>query len=236
MIDWETRAQWGAKPPRYRRTDVAPKGIAIHWPGPGSFVGQSHARCREVMRAWQQQHMANNSNDIEYGLILCPHLTLMEGRIEQDRPNVRVGSNGTREANYRFSSIQLMRGSGDGPPTDAEVHALAEAVAWLRKANGWQPIVGGHRDHVPTTCPGDALYRRLPEISRLADQIAEGDDDMPISKDDAEMIWSAKVFPNPDGEPDKWAARGYVSGMWKMAQQQNALLEQILAELKAARE
>jgi len=183
---WETRQSWGAVPPRVRRTDVTPQGVAIHWPGPGQFVGKPHSNCQAVLRSWQKFHIARGSNDLEYGLVLCPHLRLMEARIEQDKPTVRVGSNGTASANQQFSSVQLMRALDDPPPTDEEILGLAEAVVWLRKNGGWGPSITGHRDHVSTTCPGTALYSRLGEIRRLVDRLeatgdsGRDDDRMPI--------------------------------------------------------
>jgi hypothetical protein len=191
-FQWETREKWGALPPKNRRTDVKPSGTVIHWPGPGSYAGKPHSNCRAVMRAWQKAHMAKGSNDLEYGLVLCTHLRLMEGRIEQDRTNIRVGSNGTLDANYRNSSIQLMRGSGDGPPTDSEVYALAEATVWLRANGGWAPNISGHRDHVSTSCPGFSLYNRLGEIRTLVMNIEEGD--MPLSDEDIERIAEAVAY------------------------------------------
>lgn len=169
--EWETRQEWGAKPPRNRRTDVAPSGVAVHYPGGGKYTGVPHSQCRARMRSWQNMHMARGSNDLEYGLVLCEHLRLMEARIERDRPRVRVGSNGTTDANYRYSSVQLMRGADDPKPTDDEVRGIAEAIAWLRKHGGWGPRITGHRDHTSTACPGNALYGRLDDIRRMVNEI-----------------------------------------------------------------
>ena len=166
---WEKREQWGAVQPRTRRSDTSPRGVAIHYPGPGSFVRANHADCQAIMRGWQRMHMARGSNDLEYGAVLCHHLILMEARIEQDKPWVRVGSNGTAAANTTHTSVQLMRGTLDPVPTDEEIRALGEIVAWLREAGKWGPEVTGHCDHYPTACPGDPLYERRPDIRRIAD-------------------------------------------------------------------
>lgn len=116
--------------------------------------------------------MERGSNDLEYGSILCPCGILMEGRTEQERPMVRVGSNGTADANRRYTSVQMMLGTQE-PPTDLEITWLGEAVAWLR-SKGWGPAVVGHRDLSPTSCPGDDLYAALPRIRAAADRAAGG--------------------------------------------------------------
>lgn len=176
---WETRQSWGAAPPKNRRYDVTPAGVVVHYPGGGKYTGKSHADCQARMRMWQRMHMTRGSNDLEYGLVLCEHLRLMEARTERDKPRVRVGSNGTAAANEAHTSIQLMRGSDDPPPTDKEVRALAEAIVWLRAEGGWGPRISGHRDWVPTSCPGEPLYALLQQIREQVDTI-EAEADGPV--------------------------------------------------------
>lgn len=167
----ETRAQWGARPPKNRRYDVTPKGVAVHYPGsPGSMRGQTHEQCRALLRGWQTMHMNRGSNDLEYGSLICQHGVWMEARTEfrGDLWRVRVGSNGTAAANTTHTSVQLMIGTADRI-TDQEKRWLAEAIAELRR-HGWGPDVKGHRDFYATACPGDSIYRALPDISAMADR------------------------------------------------------------------
>ena len=204
-LRWETRQQWGAVPPKNRRYDVKPEGVVVHYPGGGRYTGVPHSDCQARMRMWQRMHMtprpgnSRGSNDIEYGLVLCEHLHLMEGRVEEDKPDVRVGSNGTRDANYRNSSIQLMRGSNDPAPTSAEIDTLAEAIVWLRKHGGWGPKITGHRDHVSTACPGGTLYSKLDIIRRKVKRIEEKGNDVRAYRD-----WTGKTETVRDFPADGW--------------------------------
>ena len=51
-------------------------------------------------------------------------------------------------------------------PTEAQLKSAAETAAWLMKQyNMATTAVTGHRDHAPTTCPGDNLYRLLQDGS-----------------------------------------------------------------------
>lgn len=155
----------------------APRGTAVHYPGAGRFAFALHSNCRAQVRAWDAMHRARGSRMIEYGAILCSHLVLMECRNRRADYLTRVGSNGTAQANSTHLSVQLMRGTNDTPPTDDELHALAE---WIRygRDRGLGPEVKGHRDFYATACPGDLLYSQLDDIARYASQPAREDPTM----------------------------------------------------------
>lgn len=183
----ETRQAWGAKPPKNRRYDVNPRGVAIHYPGvTGTMRGLNHDQHRGLLRQWQAMHMNRGSNDLEYGSLICPCGVWMEGRTEFDNWFVRVGSNGTSAANTTHTSVQLLIGTADRI-TDQEIDWLAEAVAELRR-HGWGPEVKGHRDFYATACPGDSIYNALPEIRRRADRDDQEDD---VTPEDIEKIADA---------------------------------------------
>jgi hypothetical protein len=111
--------------------------------------------------------MNRGSNDLEYGAVLCPCGIVMEGRTERDKPGVRVGSNGTATANYRYTSLNIMLGTGE-KITEQEKQWAGEYIAWMR-SQGWGGKVLGHRDTFPTACPGDSIQHAIPDIKRYAD-------------------------------------------------------------------
>lgn len=221
----ETRAQWGARPPKARRFDVTPRGVAVHYPGVlGSMRGLSHDQHRALLREWQRQHMARGSNDVEYGSLICPcpEPVWMEGRTEfrDGLWLVRVGSNGTAAANTTHGSVQLMLGAAD-TPNDVELAALAEAIATLR-AHGWGDDVTGHRDHYATACPGDRIYSQLGRVRRMADDWTGAE--MPLN--DADKDWIKRAI--RQGVRDALAGKDLAgedrSGQWLLqsAQRQSA--------------
>lgn len=161
-----TREQWGC-PPTPVRYDVDPRGMTIHYPGPGRFRFADHKGCMAQVKAWDAQHRASGSIMLEYGGIVCQHGHYLEGRGRWGRLVARPGSNGTAAANSVRLSVQLMVGTLDSPPTDQELRWLAEVVAQAR-AQGCGLVVDGHRDWYATACPGDPLYRALPTIARYA--------------------------------------------------------------------
>lgn len=188
-----TRAEWGWIPGTPVRTDVNPLGVTWHYPGPGRFRFDDHARCIEQVRAWDRMHRARGSNGLEYCGVGCQHRYFFEARSTWDRMIARPGSNGTAAANSIRVAYQFMAGTLDAPPNDTEVGWMAEVTARAR-SQGAGSIVDGHRDHYATACPGDALYRRLPDIRRIAD---EGPDDMPLTDEDvariADAVWQRIV-------------------------------------------
>jgi hypothetical protein len=189
--DFDTWREWGTTGAVLE--PVTPEGVAIHYPGPGSFVFASHDQCRRQARAWDVQHRQRGSRMLEYGALLCHHLIVIEGRNRRGTMLRRVGSNGTTDANLRALSIQLMRGTDDPNPTDDELAALGEWVA-LARDEGCGPDVTGHRDWYATACPGEPLYRALPTIRKYAN--GEGGD-VPLDKADlkaiAAAVWEHKL-------------------------------------------
>ncbi len=209
----ETREQWGALPPKHRRTDVTKQGVAIHYPGAASaFRGMSHDQHRSLLRQWQAQHMNRGSNDLEYGSVICPCGIWMEARTEWDKPFVRVGSNGTAAANTSHTSVQLMLGTGEAI-TEQEKQWLGGAVRWLRD-QGWGADLRGHRDFVATACPGDSIYAALPAIDAYARNPAQP---VPEEVPDMRMIEA----------PDRGVAL-YTGGYWKVLnpEQRDEMLRQ----------
>lgn len=172
-LRWETRQAWGARAPKNRRYDVGLRGVSIHYPGANAkFRDMTHAQHQKFMRDWQAMHMGRGSNDLEYGSVICPCGIWMEARTEQNRPQVRVGSNGNSDANYWYTSIQMMLGTGE-EIRQREINWLGEAVAWLR-TNGWGDEVVGHCDLSQTACPGNSIYASIPSIIAAADRHGSG--------------------------------------------------------------
>ena len=62
-------------------------------------------------------------------------------------------------------------------PTETQLASSADVAAWLMKKYTIPPTaLSGHRDHAPTSCPGDNLYRPLQDGSfakRVRDSLAK---------------------------------------------------------------
>lgn len=136
------------------------------------------------MRQIQNFHMdVRGWSDIAYSWVYGPIArTFYEGR------GAGVAGAHTRNHNSTAHALCVM-GHFDRmavPPT--LVHDLAEFARWHRQY-GPNVFTGGHRDVASTSCPGDKLYRLIPNINAAATAAPPEDDDMPLSDADIGRIW-----------------------------------------------
>src|SRR5690606_17057190 len=75
-------------------------------------------------------------------------------------------------------SVTLMSGPGEDP-TPAQIDAVRQLRQWLM-GKGVAGAVRGHRDFIPTSCPGDRLYR-LVKNGTFSKAPSEEDDDMQLN-------------------------------------------------------
>ena len=89
-----------------------------------------------------------------------------DGTVEAGRPHWTVGAH-ARGENYHTIGIHVCGNFELAEPTDAQIESLAMLLANVCHDYGL-PIdedhVVGHRDLMPTACPGANLYALLPEI------------------------------------------------------------------------
>lgn len=133
-------------------------GVTLHWEGPhmGTFP---HSQCAGKVRTIRRFHQGTRGwAEIAYSAIVCPHGYVFECR----GLHTETAANGTSSigGNSHWYAVCYMSGQGD-PFTDAAKAAYHEAVDWLRTEGGAGLKVNGHRDHHPTACPGDVIYKWL---------------------------------------------------------------------------
>lgn len=156
-MEFVSRAQWGARPPRGR--DAAPGmtlGVGVHWLGDTGHP-TSHDDCAGTMQWVQNLHMDDRGwVDFAYNAGACPHGVVYEGR----GPRIRNAANGGVfrngvDSNAGWASV-LYLGSKAGPPLSRfGMDAINDAAEWLGVAAGeWL----GHKDFLGTDCPGSVIY------------------------------------------------------------------------------
>jgi hypothetical protein len=192
-----TREEWGAEqcgPPRFAATYGTVQAAFVHHTvdandyGPGDSAAIVRAICRyhRTTRGWR---------DIGYNFLVDRYGQIFEGREGGiDQAVIGAHAQGYNAVSTGVANIGTFTGVAQTP--DA-VHATAELLAWKLSLHG-APVRGqvtvlsrggptnrypagtpvtferisGHRDADDTTCPGNALYAQLPEIRRLAAEIA----------------------------------------------------------------
>ncbi|WP_165986339.1 peptidoglycan-binding domain-containing protein [Streptomyces sp. YIM 98790] len=159
MATFVTRAQWGARAPRSRSTDITPQygGVTVHHVDAVRVARSRHSDCAGQVRGIQNYHMDSNGwADIAYSHLTCVHGYVFEGRGE----GYRTAANGTTSGNQNWYAVCGLTGGTSGnydTITSGLIDAFHLAITRLRERGGAAAAVNGHRDHKSTACPGN-LY------------------------------------------------------------------------------
>lgn len=160
------RADWGARPPRSRRTISTPTSeVWLHHFASEGWFGASG------MRACQAFHMDRKGwADIGYSFVVDPvDLVVFEGR------GFGVSGAHTYGRNTRSHGIAVMGNYQTRAVTSGLVDLLAELLVYGKRQGAWSSaaFTGGHRDVGSTACPGDHLYAALGRINARAKNLAQ---------------------------------------------------------------
>lgn len=157
-----TRSQWGARPPK-RDPYVIGTPVAELW----LHHTAGYERGPSGVRAIQNFHMDTRGwNDIAYSWLYDPaDRTFYEGR----GPGVAGGH--TKGHNTVSHALCVLGHYDEAVPLAHTVEDLAAFCRW-HGAQGYGPgaFTGGHRDVGSTSCPGDNLYRLIPDINTAAQE------------------------------------------------------------------
>lgn len=150
-MDIVSRAQWGARPPRSRRT--------ISLPTPELFLHHtagSEPDGTAGVRRVQDFHMdVRGWSDIAYSFLVDRYGVVFEGR------GAGVSGAHTKGHNTTSHAICVLGHYDREEPSVASVSALGRLVDHGRREGWWHDLTGGHRDVASTSCPGDNLYRLI---------------------------------------------------------------------------
>ncbi|MGI5493895.1 peptidoglycan recognition protein family protein [Microtetraspora malaysiensis] len=161
MAQLISRAGWGAKPPRGSYTTVRfTRGVKVHYTG--GFVSpkivDDHRLCIEHVISIQRMHMAGGREqpymDIGYSMVACPHRRIFMGRGPHNVP----AANGAGLNSLHYAVLALVGNTGFTEPNDELLHAVLDAIDYLREKGDAGREIRGHRDGYSTSCPGGPLY------------------------------------------------------------------------------
>lgn len=152
------RDAWGASPPGDGMTPHRVARLTVHHSAAAATdltQGPGH------LRGYQRYHVDTQGwPDIAY------HVAVDRTGVAYDlRDWSRVGDTGT-EYDPTGHFLLLLDGNFDTHDvTDAQFDTASRLLAWASTHfEVGLDTVSGHRDHAATSCPGDALYRRLGEL------------------------------------------------------------------------
>jgi hypothetical protein len=129
--------------------------LAVHYSSMLAEQRADHAGCDDVVRNIQRFHQDTRGwNDIAYSWLFCNHGHAYEGRGWAVMTAATAGHNSHTQAICFLGTDRKSRDDVTVPGREAAAHLVQE---FLRKF-GKDCRVGGHRDWVSTSCPGDELY------------------------------------------------------------------------------
>ncbi|NDU73387.1 N-acetylmuramoyl-L-alanine amidase [Actinomadura sp. DSM 109109] len=176
-----TRAEWRARAPR-RPAEVAarpPDRIIVHHTATANARDRSLAHAFALSRSIQNIHMNKNGwDDAGQQLTISRGGFVMEGR-NRSLKAIRSGrlAIGAQVLHHNQHTIGI---ENEGTYMSAAVPgalwtSLVDVCVWLCRQFQLDPAeaIVGHRDYNNTSCPGDALYARLPQLRRsVAERLA----------------------------------------------------------------
>ncbi|MCC6179157.1 MAG: N-acetylmuramoyl-L-alanine amidase [Chloroflexi bacterium] len=161
MPAWiHSREAWNAASPAQPYVQQTPKGVSLHHTG-APWNGKPAVE--QYLRNIQAFH---TGPEREWEDIAYHYLVDLDGGIWAGRPpTVR----GNPSIYYDPTGLVLICFIGDfslREATETQLAGAADTAAWLMKRFDISPTaLTGHRDHAPTSCPGDNLYRVLKDGS-----------------------------------------------------------------------
>jgi hypothetical protein len=159
-MNYITRAEWGAVPPRWSTPLHRSEGMFIHYNGgnplPGNIeAGDFDAVCAHL-RSTQQFHMGPSRGWPDIAYSWCVDAT---GRIYELRGWGVVGAH-TMGWNERSHAIYLPLG-GNQAPTEEQIAACRTVIAEHNRRYGRGFVKGHQQAPNQTACPGPAVLARI---------------------------------------------------------------------------
>lgn len=164
------RAAWGAAPPSGPYASHRLRLLTVH------HTAVPHHDAREGparVRLHQRHHLEAGFVDLAYHFVID-----RDGHVYEGRPVDAPGETFTAyDPDGHF--LPCLEGEfGSQEPSEAQVDALVELLAWAAATHGVPPTtIRGHRDYAPTSCPGTALQRLVDDGSlqrRVTARLAGG--------------------------------------------------------------
>jgi hypothetical protein len=153
-----SRRDWNARPPKQPPVVLLPSAvdtIVFHYTAALADTRDSHAECAVRVRGVQAFHQEGRGwNDIAYNYLVCRHGYVFEGR-GIDAKSAATGNDNDHTVAICFLGADR---HGRDDVTTAGRAAFVQIVRWIRSRRPAARYIRGHRDYMPTTCPGDEIY------------------------------------------------------------------------------
>ena len=150
------REAWSAAPPVQPYVPHTAARISLHHTG-SPWQGQTAVE--QYLRNIQAFHTGPQREweDIAYHFLVD-----LDGGVWAGRPPTVRGNPSIYYDSTGFVLICFLGDYGAREPAEQQLDSAAKVAAWLvRRFDIRAETISGHRDHAPTRCPGDNLYRLI---------------------------------------------------------------------------
>lgn len=176
-LQWRSDFGWSPHSPA---TPADPKsGLVVHYDSADQrLASKPHSECVAYWKRTRSFHTGPSRGwaDIGYSFMACAHGYVMEGRGLFRTQAAQPGGN---TSHY---SVTLATGPTD-EITDAQINAVRQLRRWLMEpATSIAGTVLGHRDFIPTSCPGNKAYALVKDgtFTKAPTNVNTTEDEVPI--------------------------------------------------------
>jgi N-acetylmuramoyl-L-alanine amidase len=209
---------------------VAPSLLVVHHTATDNDYGDAEAEVRSI---YAYHAVTQGWGDIGYHLLIDSSGQVYEGRYGREPDDAgrreivseNVVAGHALDYNYGSVGIALLGNFQTREPGQAALGALVEALAFMAQRYGIDPTtsmsyvrargdgtalwrdrldaISGHRDCIPTECPGNNVYPLLPTIrQRVEELLGERGPSVRITRGPAERnLWPGDLTFAWEGEP-----------------------------------
>jgi N-acetylmuramoyl-L-alanine amidase len=159
------RETWGAAAPVQPYVPHTPTTVSLHHTG---TVWHGRPPVEQYLRNIQAFH---TGPEREWEDVAYHYLIDLEGGVWAGRPPTVRGNPSVYYDSMGYVLICLLGDYSVQEPSEAQLEAVAGTAAWLiRRFKLAAGAIDAHRDHAPTACPGDNIYR-LVQDHTIAGQV-----------------------------------------------------------------
>jgi hypothetical protein len=157
------RDAWSAAAPVQPYVSHKPIMVSLHHTG---SVWRGQPAPEQYLRNVQTFHTGPEREweDIAYHFLID-----LDGNVWAGRPPTVRGNPSVYYDSMGYVLISLLGDYSIQEPSEDQLEAVTRTAAWLiKRFNLPADAIDGHRDHAPTSCPGDNVYRLIKDRTLVA--------------------------------------------------------------------
>ncbi|HET8860272.1 N-acetylmuramoyl-L-alanine amidase [Marivirga sp.] len=207
------QSEWrsGLASPSYSRSFTTTEHMIVHHSAGSNNISNFTQAVRNIYILHTEE---NGWSDIGYNYLVAPDGVIYAGRDPATGKQDEVLGAHFCGSNSNTMGICLLGNYETAEPTSVMLESLVDVLSWkafkddlnvlesdFHPLNANLEVIAGHQDGCSTACPGENVYKRLPEIRLNVDQqlsICKGEkEEGPIIELKFDSLLTQTIYPNP---------------------------------------